>query len=254
MKKMMKKAIALGLCAMTMGGTVIPVMAAQISVRQSVGTIIPSQTIVTYSALVSGDGAVNIDFDLQGVKLTTSDPYKFSDNLTQNYDICISEGTALDKGSFTINVNWSNPGVQYLGDWVININGSMFTDGKDREIVIKVLNDLGQVGAPKIKTNVDQGVTRKQLTQGFDLEMEITGAKFNTTCFGNYIRMSMMNSCGIRGLYPVAYCDSLRPNKVKLRVQAPNGVESWRTHFEFKIEGNATNSSVPITVRIPIIK
>ncbi|MGL4738932.1 MAG: hypothetical protein ACRCW2_15875 [Cellulosilyticaceae bacterium] len=254
MKKMTKKVMALGLCIVSMGGTVVPVMAAPTSVQQSIGTVIPSKTMVTYSALVAGDGAVNINFDLQGVKLTTSDPYKFSDNLTQNYDICISEGTSYTKDSFSINVNWSNPGVEYVGDWVININGSMFTDGQDRQIVIKVLNDLGQVGAPKIKTNVDQGVTRQQLTQGFDLEMEMTGAKFNTTCFGNYIRQSMMNSCGIRGLYPVAYCNALQPNKVKLRVQAPNGVESWRTHFEFKIEGNATNSPVPITVRIPIIK
>ena len=41
---------------------------------------------------------------------------------------------------------------------------------------------------------------------------------------------------------------------MKIRVKAMNGVESLRTHFEFKIEGDATNSSVPITVRIPIIR
>lgn len=254
MNKMTKKMMAVGLCMVTMGGTVVPVMAQPTSVQRSVGTVTPSNTTVTYSDLVKGDGAVNIDFKLEGVKLTTNNPSKFSQNVTQNYDICLSASPAINGESFNINVNWSNPGVNYNGAWVIKIKGAMFTDGKDREFVISVINDLGQVGAPKITTNVDKGVTRQQLTQGFDLEMEITGAKFNTVCLGNYIRVSMMQSCGIRGLNALPYCNALKPNKVKLRVQAPNGVESWRTHFEFKMEGNAINSSTPITVRIPIIK
>lgn len=246
--------MAVGLCAMTMGGTVVPVMAAPRSVQQSVGTVTPSKTVVTYSDLVEGDGMVNIDFDLKGVKLTTTNPSTFSKSVKQNYDICFSASPGYNGDKFNINVNWSNPGIMYNGDWVIDVKGDVFSDGKDRRFVIQVMNDLGQVGAPKITTNVDKGITRKQLTEGFDLEMEITGAQFNTACLGNYIRVSMMQSSGIRGLNPMAYCNALKPNKVKFSVQAPNGVESWRTHFEFKLEGNATNSSVPISVRIPIIK
>ncbi|WP_053983623.1 hypothetical protein [Niameybacter massiliensis] len=258
MKKMMKKLAAVGLVVMSVGATPVmaaPVQATSVTNQQNVGMqgITPNITTVRYSDMVKGDGAVHIEFKLNGVKLTTTDPYKFSDAVTHNYDVSVSEGVHYNKELFSMNVNWSNPGIAYNGDWVINIDGSVFSDGADRTITIKVINDLAHVGTPSITTNVDKGVTVQQLTQGFDLVMNINNARFNTTCFGNYIRVSMMNSCGMY-IYPVAYCDSLKPNQVKMRVQAMNGVESWRTHFEFKIEGNATNSSVPINVRIPIIR
>lgn len=261
MKKSIKKLIAVGLCAVTVLGTaIIPTQTAGASqINASSRTIVQDLraevTSVTYSDMVKGDGAIHFNVFLpEGVKLTTTDPYKFSNALTQNYDISISEGVHSNKQQFLINVNWSNPGIKYDGNWVFNIDGSVFTDGKSRNLTIPVINDLGQVGTPRITTNVDKGVTRQQLVNGFDIVMDIENAKFNTVCFGNYIRVSMMNTSGIRGLYAVAYCDSLKANRVKMRVQAMNGVESWRTHFEFKIEGDATNSSVPITVRIPIIK
>ncbi|MGL4654898.1 MAG: hypothetical protein ACRCWM_03280 [Sarcina sp.] len=261
MKKSIKKLIAVSLCAMAIAGTTT-VMPSQVAMAQTITgmerqealqDLRPDVTSVKYSDMVAGDGAVYLKVQLpQGVKLTTTDPYKFSDALTQNYDVSISEGVHYSKDYFTINVNWANAGIEYLGDWVIKIDGSMFTDGNARELNIGVNNNLF-VGTPKITTNVDNGVTVNQLKYGFDLEMNLQNAEFNTACFGNYIRLSMIKSSGL-SIYPVAYCDSLGRTRVKMRVQAMNGVESWRTHFEFKIEGDATNSPVPITVRIPIIK
>lgn len=259
MKKNIRKFIAIGLVAMSIGATTVNAAVIQdvtsITAEQNVGMkgITPNITTINYSDLVKGNGAVNIKFDLNDVTLTTTSPYVFSDALTQNYDISISEGVHYSKTYFSINVNWANSGIEYNGDWVINIDGSVFSDGADRTITIKVVNDLAAVGTPKIATNVENGVTVQQLTQGFDLVMNIENAKFNTTCFGNYIRLSMINTSGM-SIYPVAYCDGLRPEQVKMRVQAMNGVESWRTHFEFTIQGDATNSPVPITVRIPIIR
>lgn len=259
MKKNIKGFIAVGLCAISIvGATVMSsqiASAAPLNNQVSQGVVQDLKTQVStlyYSDMVQG--AVNFRVDLpKGVKLTTTNPYVFSDALTQNYDVSISEGVHYSKEYFTLNVNWANQGIKFLGDWVINLNGSVFTDGKDRQLVINIVNDLQQVGTPKITTNVEKGITVQQLNQGFDLVMNIENAKFNTTCFGNYIRVSMINTSGLR-IHPVAYCDSLKPNQVKMRVQAMNGVESWRTHFEFQIEGNASNSPVPITVRIPIIR
>ncbi|MGL4847613.1 MAG: hypothetical protein ACRC28_01615 [Clostridium sp.] len=261
MNKSIKKIIALNLCTAAVIG-VTAIMPTQIANAKTVTNqerqvflqdLKPNVTSVKYSDMVSGDGAVHLKVNLpQGVKLTTTDPYKFSDALTQNYDISISEGVHYSKDYFIINVNWANSGIKYLGDWVINVDGSMFTDGKARKLNIEVNNNLF-VGTPKITTNVDKGVTVNQLKNGFDLEMNLQNAEFNTVCFGNYIRLSMIKSSGL-DIYPVAYCDSLGRTRVKMRVQAMNGVESWRTHFEFKIEGEATNSPVPITVRIPIIR
>lgn len=261
MKKNIKKLIAVGLCTMSIVGTTVmssqSAMAAPLNtqVSQSAVQDLNSQvSTVYYSNMVKGDGAVSFDIFLpKDVKLTTTNPYVLSDALTQNYDVCLSTGVSYSKDEFSLNVNWSNQGIKFVGDWVINLDGSVFSDGKDRKLVIKVINDLQQVGTPKITTNVDKGVTVKQLKQGFDLEMNLENAKFNTSCFGNYIRLSMINTSGLR-IHPVAYCNALQTNKVKMRVQATNGVESWRTHFEFKIEGNASSSKVPITVRIPIIK
>ncbi|MEG2338839.1 MAG: hypothetical protein RSB66_07130 [Clostridium sp.] len=262
MNKSFKKFVVAGVCGVSIFSltAILPTtaMAAQsksVVAKESVRDLKSQVSTVRYSDMVKGDGVINFNVFLpSGVKLTTTDPYVFSDALTQNYDISISEGVHFNKDNFSINVNWANQGIKYLGDWVININGSVFTDGKSRTLTIGVVNDLVSVGTPRITTNVDKGVTRAQLNQGFDLVMNIENAKFNTICFGSYIRQSIINTSGIRGINPVAYCNALKPNQVKMRVQAMNGVESWRTHFEFKIEGNASNSKVPITVRIPIVK
>lgn len=254
----MKKFTALGLCMLTMSTSVsplIPSVQASAVVSQSVAQDLNvGVTKVNYSDIVKGDGAVNFKVTLpQGVKLTTTNPNVFSDCLTQNYDISISEGVHYSKEYFSINVNWANRDVSYLGDWTFNIDGAAFTDGQSRSFTIQVVNDL-LAGTPTVYTNVDQGVTVQQLTQGFDLVMDIQNAKFNTSCFANYVRVSIMNTSGIRGIYAVAYCDTLKPTQLKMRIQAMNGVESWRTHFEFRLEGDAIYSSNPITVRIPIIR
>ncbi|WP_297523013.1 hypothetical protein [uncultured Clostridium sp.] len=261
MKKTIKRLIAMSLCSVAMVGTTtfIPAQtaqAAQVTSVQNQGVVEDlnsSLKSVDYSQMIRGEGSINLKVDLpRGVKLTTTDPYKFSDAIKQNYDISISEGVHYSKEYFTINVNWANSGIEYVGEWVMNIDGSVFTDGKDRKLAIEVNNDL-YVGTPTITTNMTNGVTVQQLNQGFDLVMDIDNAKFNTACFGGFIRVSMMNTSGL-GIYPVVYCNALKPNQVKMRVQAMNGVESWRPEFEFKIQGDATDSAVPITVKIPIIR
>ncbi|MEF9951794.1 MAG: hypothetical protein RR840_08500 [Clostridium sp.] len=262
MEKSLKKVIAAGLCAMSIFSlsAVVPqtAMAAeqQKTVAKQVANDLKAQvSSVRYSDMLKGDGIINFNVYLPtGVKLTTTNPYTFSNALTQNYDISISEGVHSSKDYFSINVNWANQGIQFNGDWVMNINGSAFTDGKARTLTIPVVNDLANVATPKITTNVDKGVTVKQLTQGFDIVMNIQNASFNTVCSGSYIKRSILESCGIRGLKVDAYCSGLKPNQVKFRVKATNGIESWRTHFEFKIEGEASNSSLPITVKVPIIR
>ncbi|HAX72840.1 MAG TPA: hypothetical protein DCY20_04895 [Firmicutes bacterium] len=258
MKQVTKKFTALGLCMLTMSTSISPLMtqvqASAIVSQEVANDLTPAISSVAYSDLVLGDGAVNFKVNLpEGVKLTTSNPSLFSTYVTQNYDISISEGVATSKSFFVINVNWANQGVAYNGNWEFNIDGKAFTDGKARSFEIEVTNDL-VAGTPVVYTNVDQGVTVEQLNQGFDLVMNIRNARFNTSCFGNLIRVSMMNTSNIYGIYPLAYCNSLNQSQVKMYVQAMNGVESWKTHFEFKLEGDAIYSSVPITVRIPIIR
>lgn len=259
MNKSIKKLVAVGLCAMSILGTaIVPPKTASAAQTNSARTVVEDLraevSSVRYSDMVKGEGAIHFSVYLpEGVKLTTTNPSTFSKAVTQNYDISISEGVSTKQDRFLINVNWANQGIQYLGNWVFNINGSVFSDGKARNLTIPVVNDLEPVGTPRIITNVDKGITRKQLIDGFDLVMNIENATFNTVCLGNNIRVSMIKSSGLR-INPVAYCNGLKPNQVKMRVQATNGVESWRTHFEFKIEGNASSSPIPITVRIPIIK
>lgn len=258
MKNTLKKFTALGLVVVALGGNSViaaPLTATSSASEQNVGMqgITGDRSYLRYSDMVQGDGAADIFFTLNGVTLTTDDPYAFDDAMTHNYDVDASTGVSYKGDMFFLNVNWSNPGIKFVGDWIININGSMFSDGKARTITVPIINDLGDKGQPTVTTNVDKGVTVQQLLNGFDLEMNISNATFNTACFGNYIRMSMMDTSGLR-LYPVAYCDSLKANQVKMRVQVLNYVESWRTHLEFKLQGDAIKSSMPITVRIPIIR
>ena len=53
---------------------------------------------------------------------------------------------------------------------------------------------------------------------------------------------------------PLAYCDGLHSTKVKLRIKSLNPVPYYRDVLEFRIEGEATNSPVPLLVSLPIIR
>ena len=53
---------------------------------------------------------------------------------------------------------------------------------------------------------------------------------------------------------PLPYCDGLNSTKVKLHIKSLNPVPYYRDVLEFRIEGEATNSPVPLLVSLPIIR
>ncbi|MGL5329534.1 MAG: hypothetical protein ACRDD7_09710 [Peptostreptococcaceae bacterium] len=48
------------------------------------------------------------------------------------------------------------------------------------------------------------------------------------------------------------YCDSISSNRIKFYIKATNGVPYYRDALEFRIEGDATNSNVPMMVKLDI--
>ncbi|RDY28175.1 hypothetical protein CHL78_006190 [Romboutsia weinsteinii] len=216
-------------------------------------TLNSKQSHVKYSKfLENGGGELWIDLVLDGAKFNTGDPYEIKDAISQNYDIETSLAVGRDGKSIEFGVYEPNAGIEYIDNWVITIDSSVLTTDEDLTVKIPVVNDTGVSATPKVVTN-KTSVKVEELEKGFDITLEgINGAKFNTACVGNYVRQSVMRTSNI-DVYALPYCD-VSQTKVKLNLRAMNGVSYMRDALEFRIEGDATNSPVPLIVKIPIVR
>lgn len=217
-------------------------------------TLKAEQASVNYSNFIkNGGGQLWVNLTLEGAQFNTNDPYKIKDAITQNYDIETTLAVGNDGKSIEVGVYKPNAGIEYINNWEITIDSSVLTCDNDVTIKIPVLKDMPTVNTPKVITD-KQSITVKELEEGFILNIEgINGAYFNTGCLGGFIRKSIMRTSNI-AVNPIPYCDGLNSTKVKLHIKSLNPVPYYRDVLEFRIEGEATNSPVPLLVSLPIIR
>ena len=257
MKKFMNSLLITGLVVFnaTTVFAAIPQDVTAIEQREStLATLKAEQASVNYSNfLKNGGGELWVNLRLEGAQFNTNDPYKIKDAITQNYDIQTTLAVGNDGKSIEVGVYKPNAGIEYINNWEITVDSSVLTCDNDLTIKIPVLKDIPTVNTPKVTTD-RQSITVKELEEGFILNLEgINGAYFNTGCLGGFIRKSIMRTSNI-AVNPVPYCDGLNSNKVKLHIKSLNPVPSYRDVLEFRIEGEATNSPVPLLVSLPIIR
>ncbi len=212
------------------------------------------QSSVKYSKfLENGGGELWVKLTLDGAKFNTNDPYKIKDAISQNYDIKTSLAVGNDGKSIEFGVYEPNANIEYIDNWEITIDSSVLTSDSNATVKIPVIHDTIYSSTPKVITD-KTSVTVDELEKGFYITLETTnGAMFDTRCAGGFIRQSMMRTSNI-DIYPLAYCDGLDSTKVKFFIKALNGVPYSKNELEFRIEGNATNSTVPLIVKLPIIR
>lgn len=212
------------------------------------------QSSVKYSKfLENGGGELWVKLTLDGAKFNTNDPYKIKEAISQNYDIKTSLAVGNDGKSVEFGVYEPNANIEYLENWEITIDSSVLTSDSNATVKIPVIHDTIYSSTPKVITD-KTSVTVEELEKGFDITLETTnGAMFDTRCAGGFIRQSMMRTSNI-DIYPLAYCDGLNSTKVKFFIKALNRVPSSKNELEFRIEGNATNSTVPLIVKLPIVR
>ena len=212
------------------------------------------QESVKYSKFIeNGGGELWVKLTLDGAEFNTKDPYKIKNAISQNYDIKTSLAVGNDGKSIEFGVYEPNADIEYIENWEITIDSSVLTSDSNATVKIPVINDTMYSSTPKIITD-KTSVTVEELENGFNITLEATnGALFNTRCSGGYLRQSMMRTSNI-DIYPLAYCNGLYSTKVKFFIKALNGVPSSRDALEFRIEGDATNSTVPLIVKLPIVR
>ena len=217
----------------------------------SQATLKSDQQSVDYSKfLENGGGELWVKLTLEGAEFNTKDPNKIKNAITQNYDIQTSLAVGNDGKSIEFGVYAPNASITYLENWEISINSSVLTSENNVKVSIPVNNDIELSKTPKVITN-KTSVTVDELVNGFNITLEgINGAKFNTSCAANYVRQSIMQTSNI-DVYAIPYCD-LTQTKMTFNIRALNGVSIYRDTLEFRIEGMATNSQVPLIVKIPI--
>ena len=257
MKKFMNSLLITGLVVFnaTTVFAAIPQDVTAIEQREStLATLKAEQASVNYSNfLKNGGGEVWVNLTLEGAQFNTNDPYKIKDAITQNYDIQTTLAVGNDGKSIEVGVYKPNAGIEYINNWEITIDSSVLTCDNDVTVKVPVLKDIPTVNTPKVITD-RKSITVKELEEGFTITLEgINGAYFNTGCLGGFIRKSIMRTSNI-AVNPVPYCDGLNSNKVKLHIKSLNPVPSYRDVLEFRIEGEATNSPVPLLVSLPIIR
>ena len=257
MKKFMNSLLVTGLVVFnaTTVFAAIPQDVTAIEQRETtLATLKAEQESVNYSNfLKNGGGELWVNLTLEGAQFNTNDPYKIKDAITQNYDIETTLAVGNDGKSIEVGVYKPNAGIEYINNWEITIDSSVLTCDNDVTIKIPVLKDMPTVNTPKVITD-KQSITAKELEEGFIINLEgINGAFFNTRCNGDFIRQSIIRTSNI-AVYPLAYCDGLDSTQVKLYIKALNGVPADSTKLEFRLEGEATNSPVPLLVSLPIIR
>ncbi len=217
-------------------------------------TLTADQSSVKYSKfLENGGGELWVKLTLNGAEFNTNDPYKIKESISQNYDIKTTLAVGNDGKSIEFGVYEPNANIEYLESWDITIDSSVLTSDSDVQVKIPVVNDIIYTSTPKVKVD-KTSITLDELKNGFDITLETTnGAMFNTRCSGGFIRQSIMRTSNI-DIFPIAYCDGIESTKVKLHIRALNGVPSYKDELVFRIEGNASNSTVPLIVNLPIVR
>lgn len=217
-------------------------------------TLTADQSSVKYSKfLENGGGELWVKLTLDGAKFNTNDPYKIKDSISQNYDIKTTLAVGNDGKSIELGVYQPNANIEYLENWDITIDSSVLTSDSDINVKIPVINDIVYTSTPKVKFD-KTSITLDELKNGFDITLETTnGSMFNTRCSGGFIRQSIMRTSNI-DVFPIAYCDGIDSTKVKLHIRALNDVPYYRDELVFRIEGNASNSTVPLIVNLPIVR
>lgn len=222
------------------------------SEQKSGASLVSKQSSVKYSDfLKDGGGWQWVNLELKGAKFTTKDYSKLGPAITQNYDVQTQLIAPSDGVNFEFGVYEPNPGIEYIDTWEITIDSSVLDIDHDLTVKIPVVNDLGVAETPKIIAS-RTSVTKDELLNGFDLTLETTaGARFNTSCTAYAPRVSIIKTANMY-LEVLPYCDSISPYKIKFFIKASNGVPYYRDALEFRIEGDATNSNVPMMVKLDI--
>lgn len=218
-------------------------------------TLKSDQQSVDYTNFIkNGGGEQWVKLTLDGAKFNTNDPYEIKNAISQNYDITTSLLVGNDGKSIEFGVYEPNAGISYLPNWEITIDSSVLTSDTDATIKIPVNYDMNTSTTPKVITS-KQSVTINELKNGFTLSLTSTGgAVFNTNCLGNNIRLSLMQTANIP-VYALTYCD-LDLTNVSFFIKALNDIPDSATEFTFRLEQerNAVLSSVPLIVKIPIVR
>ena len=216
-------------------------------------SIVSDKSSVNYSDfLKNGGGEQWVNLELKGAKITTKDPYKLAKAITQNYDVQTTLALPSHGTSFEFGVFAPNSGIEYIDNWEITIDSSVLDIDQDLTIKIPVVNDLGVAETPKIVAS-KTSVTKDELINGFDLTLETpANVRFNTSCTAYAPRVSIIKTANM-DLEVLPYCNGISPNKIKFYIKAMNGVPSYIDTLEFRMEGDATNSNVPMMVKLDIV-
>ena len=187
------------------------------------------------------------------VKNTTSLERQITSNATLTADqSSVKYSKFLENGGGELWVKLTLNGAEFNTNDPYKIKESI-SQNYDIKTTLAVGNDIIYTSTPKVKVD-KTSITLDELKNGFDITLETTnGAMFNTRCSGGFIRQSIMRTSNI-DIFPIAYCDGIESTKVKLHIRALNGVPSYKDELVFRIEGNASNSTVPLIVNLPIVR
>lgn len=208
------------------------------------------QSVLYTNFTKNGGGEQWVKLTLEGALFNTGDPNEIKRAISQNYDIQTTVAVCNDGKSIELGVFAPNAGIKYLPDWDIRIDASVLTSDSDMSVRIPVIDDVDPY-APNVITS-KKSVSRNELEHGFDLDLQgVRGVQFNTSCLGNNVRLSIMNTANIP-VMAITYCD-YDSTHMSFQVQALNPIPLYTNVFTFKIQGNAANAKEPITVSIPIV-